>query len=463
VTLAFAVAMTLIVGALALFLYQRLERSLAHSVDQGLQARAVDVASMASQTDNGLSSARDPLSGENFGQLIDGRGRVFDATPGLGKRPLLTTVQLARAHQGAYFLELGSLREGPARVFVEPIGAQDQSLVLLVGSSLSDERSALGGLRRALLIGGPIALLLTSIGGYLLAGAALRPVERMRARAAGMSAASRDHKLPVPPGGDEIARLGHTLNELLERLAHARDRERQFVADASHELRTPLSLLKAEVELALDGPRSARELREALQSAGEETDRLVQLAEDLLLLAQADSGVLPVRIGSIEASHLADRIVARFAPRASRANRRIETDVPAGLTLHLDPLRIEQALGNLIDNALRHGAGTITLQILASGERVELRVRDQGDGLPAEFRAHAFERFARHDSSRHSHGTGLGLAIVAAIADAHRGQLTIGPGAEIILRLPALTDASTQPQAPQPVAGKPTWHEVAPF
>jgi two-component system OmpR family sensor kinase len=438
-TLGFAVGMAIVVAALGWFVYGRVAQSLGHAVDQGLRARAVELANLVNQADNGLASTNDPrfTANKNFGQLIDSSGRVHDQTRGLPSRPLLDAAQLARARHGGYFLDLRTVGGASARVFAEPVRAQDSSLVLVVGASVSAQRSELAGLRAALLIGGPIALLLTALGGYLLAGAALRPVERMRARAAGLSAESQGERLPVPPTRDEIARLGHTLNEMLARVEETRDREKQFLADASHELRTPLSLLKAEIELALDGPHSIHELELSLQSARDETDRLVQLAEDLLLLAQSDRGTLPVRISEVRASALAERVATRFARRAADAGRQIEIQAPAELTLAVDPIRIEQALANLVENALRHGAGTITLQVVVSDQAAELHVRDEGPGVPLGFRARAFERFTRNDNARHGQGAGLGLAIVSAIARAHHGEAGFGDEADVFMRFPA--------------------------
>ena len=152
-----------------------------------------------------------------------------------------------------------------------------------------DRQEALDSLGRLLLIGGPVALALASLAAYVAAAAALRPVERMRRRAAEIHAGEPGARLPVPPADDEIGRFGTTLNGMLERLdsSYARleqslAREREFVSDASHELRTPLATLKAELDLALRGERDAADLRAAVGSAAEETDRLIRLAEDLL-------------------------------------------------------------------------------------------------------------------------------------------------------------------------------------
>lgn len=436
--LAVALAMAAVLAGVGLFVDLRVQRSLSGAVDQGLRARAVDVASLAAQADNGLSTTSAfTRAGQGFGQLIESSGRVFDATPGLDRRPLLDRAQLARVRTTPDFMRLDGVPGGPARALVEAIHAQDQRLVLVVGTSLAPELGTLSSLRTGLLIACPVALLLTTLGGYLLAGAALRPVERMRSRAASLSAERHGARLPIPHARDEISRLGRTLNEMLARLERAREHEQRFLADASHELRTPLTLLKTELELALDGPHSASELTLALRSSADEVDRLTALAEDLLLLAQIDQGVLPIRPVGIDAAELASRLATRFQSRAERDCRQIAVSVPTGLSLHADPLRIEQALANLLDNALRHGCGTIQLTGTQINGSIELTVSDEGPGIAAAIRPRAFERFTCADPGRGSAGTGLGLAIVSAIARAHNGQAVLGDGAEVTLRVPA--------------------------
>jgi signal transduction histidine kinase len=208
--------------------------------------------------------------------------------------------------------------------------------------------------------------------------------------------------------------------------------------------------------VALEGESSKDELEAALRSASEETDRLVQLAEDLLLLAQFDRSTLPLRIAATDARELAERVASRFALRGRGSGRRIVVQAPKGLSLRVDPMRLEQALGNLVDNALRHGSGTVTLAVVRTEEAVELHVRDEGPGIPPEFRALAFERFSRDDAARQGGGTGLGLAIVAVIAHVHDGEAIIGRGADVYLRLPAVSGPIPPPQpgceTPSPTA-----------
>jgi signal transduction histidine kinase len=226
---------------------------------------------------------------------------------------------------------------------------------------------------------------------------------------------------------------------MLARLHAAVEHERRFVADASHELRTPLALLQTELELALRRPRTREELEDALRSASEETQRLVRLAEDLLLIARADQGPLPIRREEVDVEQLLADVAERFATRARTLGRELRAE-PCELRLDVDPLRVEQALGNLVDNALTHGEGDVELRVVAAGERVELHVLDEGVGFSQEFRARAFDRFSRGDEARSGNGSGLGLSIVELVAHAHGGgagaRNRAQGGADVWLSLP---------------------------
>jgi len=255
----------------------------------------------------------------------------------------------------------------------------------------------------------------------------------------------------VPPTGDEIARLGETLNEMLGRLGEAIEHERSFVADASHELRTPLAILSTELELALAEGRSPQELRAALASAAEETDRLTQLSEDLLTIAQTVGGELPLRIGRVELEEVLEGVRRRFSRRAEEEGREIVIE-GAELELSADRLRLDQAVGSVVDNALRYGTGTITIAAERRDGAVEIAVRDEGPGFPEGFLDRAFERFSRASSSRRDGGSGLGLAIVRTVARAHGGEAraaNVDGGAEVTLSIPdrARAGAVRQPQS----------------
>ncbi|MFI2371216.1 ATP-binding protein [Streptomyces sp. NPDC018833] len=256
---------------------------------------------------------------------------------------------------------------------------------------------------------------------HLLAAAALRPVELMRLQAAAVTEDTPGHRLDVPPSRDEIARLATTLNDMLARLQAALDRERQFVADAGHELRTPLSLLRTEIELALRHPRDATELHAALVSALEETVRLVQLTEDLLLLARTDrrQGTAPETATVADLEPVLRRVAARL--RNGAPDKTVTVDSPAGLTAAVSVDRLERAITNLIHNAQQHGHAPINVIARREDGAIRIEVRDHDPGFPPDFLPRAFDRFTQADTARATTGTGLGLAITAAIARAAGG------------------------------------------
>jgi len=432
VTAAFAVVMALVLAASGWFLYARLSSHLATQLRQELQVRAQDLSALVQGGGSLASDARSRLveRGESYAQLVD-RGRVVDATPPLAGKPLLPrSLIVAAAHEPQY-AGLGpvpGLNE-PSRVLATPVERAGRPLVLIVGGTRENDVETLASFRNELLIAGPIALLLASLAGYLVAGVALRPVEAMRRRAAAISAETPGERLPVPATHDEVERLGTTLNEMLQRLEDALRRERDFVADAGHELRTPLALLRTELELALRHGVSLDELREAITFSALEVDRLAQLAEDLLLIARSERGELPLRLETLDADAVLANVASRFAWRAQEADRPLAHESPPGLLVRADRLRLEQALGNLVDNALRYGDGRIRLRAASVNGRVELHVEDEGRGFPPAFLAHAFERFSRADSAREGGGAGLGLSIARTIAEAHGGSADAANGA----------------------------------
>jgi two-component system OmpR family sensor kinase len=444
-TAALAVAMALVLAGTSWFLYARLDSHLTLALDRDLRLREQDLAALVRQPDASLaavSGGRLVERGESYAQLMDARGSVLKTTRPLGDRPLLTPGELARARQGPLFANRRSVPglDEPSRLLATPLQREGRRLVLVVGATSQDRAETLAGFRDELLIAGPIALLLASLVGYLLAGLALRPVESMRRRAAAISAETPGERLPVPATGDELERLGETLNAMLGRLEAALEREREFVADAGHELRTPLALLRTELELALRHAESPEELREAVRLSSEEVDRLSQLAEDLLLVARSDRGKLPLRLETLDAAELLTSVATRFQWRAEEAQRSLAPAAEPGAQIRGDRLRLEQALGNLVDNALRHGEGEVRLAAEPVDGLVELHVTDEGHGFPPHFLGQAFERFTRADPARTRGGAGLGLSIVRVIAEAHGGSAEAANrthgGADVWVSLP---------------------------
>lgn len=445
VTAALSVVMTVVLAASGWFLYVRLENNLALGLDRALQQRAQDLANVIKVPGAGL-----PLKtgggfverGESYAQLLDRYGRIVTATRPLRSTHLLDLAQVRAALRTALYVNHGPIPglNEPSRLLATSVSSPRTDNVLVVGATAQNNAETLTSFRHELVIAGPIALLVTAVAGYLLAGLSLRQVENMRRRAAAISADTAHERLPLPETGDEVQRLGETLNQMLDRLEAALERERGFVADAGHELRTPLALLRTELEITLHYGGTPEKLRDALQTSFSEVDRLTQLAEDLLLLASSERGKLPLRPEPIAAGELLKSVATRFAWRAESEGRTLEASAGDDCPVHVDRLRIEQALGNLVENALRYGRGPVYLEAVPSGPKLELHVQDSGTGFAPAFVDRAFDRFARERRDGQDRGAGLGLSIVRAIAEAHGGRAHArnqpGGGADVWMTLP---------------------------
>jgi two-component system OmpR family sensor kinase len=445
VTLAFTVVMALLLTALGLYIYSRFKTELSDQIDQSLRSHGDDIAALVARKD--LSKSTSLLGREeSFAQVLTPSGGIYATTDQLAGHPQLSPAEAARAAQAPFVLTLPDVRSitGQARLLARPVHARGHTFVVVVSASLDDRNESLGNLRTILLIGGPVALLLASLAGYAVSGTALRPVEAMRRRAAAISAAEPDQRLPLPEANDELRRLGETLNQMLGRLEAALERERTFVDDASHELRTPLALHKTELELALRYAKTPEEMRAAISSAVVEVDRLSALAEDLLVLARSEQGKLALHLRRVRVADLLGDVRERFAARIGGSASSLVVQPPDGLTVDGDPVRLEQALTNLVENAIQHGGGDVTLRASRAGGEVEIHVEDRGPGFPPEYIDRAFERFSRADHARGGDGTGLGLAIVEAIAQAHRGSAHAvnrdGAGADVWIELPGASN-----------------------
>ncbi|MBV9824017.1 MAG: HAMP domain-containing protein [Actinobacteria bacterium] len=455
--LQFSVVTLLLLLAVGTLFVLDLRHDLQRSMDSGLRSRADDL--IAQLDDPGPSALPDRLrlpSG-SYGQLLDPSGRLVLATDDARLGPLLTPAQVALAARGERLfngeLPADSVHGDPeARILSEPAGRGNLVVVVATSREVIDEAATRAALQ--LLVLGAIVLLLAGPGAWLLARAALRPVERMRAQAAELEARDAGAGLTVPDGRDEISRLGATLNGLLGRLHEAYEREFAFVADAGHELRTPLTVLRGELELALRPGRDREQLAATVEVAAEQTERLIRLAEDLLVLDRDEREA--VRFSEFDLVEL-----AREARKAALAGRHaqlisIVVDAPqAPLPVCGDPDRIRRALDNVVFNALRfspfNGRITIAVRVLAGDPPLaEVVVSDCGPGFVPEFLPVAFERFSRHDPARtrserdgggEQASAGLGLAIVRSVIRAHSGTATAansadGVGARVTLRWP---------------------------
>ncbi|NMI01667.1 sensor histidine kinase [Pseudonocardia acidicola] len=467
--LLFAVGTALVITVAGLGFLLQLRVSVDASLDTGLRSRAASVArELASEP----AAAPQVGQADQITQVLTPAGQLLASSAAAGPAPLLDPAQRMQALAGEIsFIDI--VAGDRSRLLATPATAGGRRLLVVVGTGTDVSDAAVDRVRSALLLGGPPAVLLAGFGAWLLAGAALRPVERMRREAAAISEHDSGTWLAVPDTRDEIAALGATMNALLARLQGALARERGFVADAGHELRTPLAILRTELDLAARPGRSREDLIEAIGHAGEETDRLIRLAEDLLLLARADNGQPFLRPAPLSLPDLLAAAARGAAARAAPRQVGVEVHGPTELHVRADADRLRQAVDNLLDNAIRYAPSGGVVELSAStraapggSSMVRIEVADRGPGFSPHFLPHAFERFQRADAarSRDDGGAGLGLAIVRAVAIAHGGDAIAanrpGGGAVVMVDLAAdtaepLDGDPNQPHGHHRGAGKP--------
>lgn len=432
-TAAFAAATLFMLAAAAAFVYVRLRHDLDDRVDANLRSRSAAAATaLGTGTDVGSVAVEDPE--ESFAQVLSTAEVLQTAGSPIGA--VISTHQVGEALRGDLVVErqLPGI-DGVARILATRHESSTGPVVIAVGQSLRDRDEALSSVVTSFLVGGIGALVAASLAGYALARSGLAPVEAMRSRASRISASDVDARLPLPGAHDQIWRLGETLNDMLGRLSASYERERRFVDDASHELRTPLAVIQTDLEGALLAGGHSEGVEAALVSALDETHRLGRVAEDLLVLARAAGGQLPIAPRPMEVDDLLTWAHCRFAPVAHESGRAITITATPGLVVLADEDRLRQVLTNLVHNALSHGAGHITLSARPDGDGVTIEVRDEGDGFAPWFAPRAFERLSREHPADRSTGSGIGLAIVRAIVDAHGGRATVTVGAPAMVRI----------------------------
>jgi len=391
--------------------------------DPGGQGGGSNTSGTGIQDPGSPPSIAGAVDAQELTQLIGPTGRIMDASGPGTSTSLLTAAQLHQAVRRSIVVQRGI--PGQSDPFLLLATSFGTGSVLVVGVSLATVDQAVHRVVLEIIVGGTIGVIAAGLGAWFLAGAALRPVERMRREAAELSEHDTDAGLAIPRSRDEIAALAETFNGLLGRLHAALDRQRGFVSAAGHELRSPLAILKSELELGSRPGRSPAELSTALASAASETDRIIHLTDDLLVLSRSDEQALALQCEPTDLAELATTAVDAFLPRALVAAVSLEVDAPVGLVIEVDPVRYRQIIDNLIDNALRYAPAqsTVTIAVERVPGGVSLEVGDEGPGFPEEFLPHAFRRFSRPDASRNrdSGGSGLGLAIVKSLAEAHGG------------------------------------------
>ena len=319
------------------------------------------------------------------------------------------------------------------RSYVRHFSIDGQAGTLLVLQSLRGQNEFLETLARTFGIVIPLAILLSSIGGYFLARRSLSPVVTMSTQASRIGAENLHELLNVHNPRDELGRLAGAFNDLLDRLSRSFEKQKRFVADASHELRTPVAILCGEAEVALGQQgRTEKEYRESLEILRDEAKRLKRIVEDLFTLARADAGQHPLALVDFYLDELVAECARNVRALASARAIAVSCESEGELPIHADETLLRRMLLNLLDNAIKYTpeGGRVAVRCGARHEMYELKIRDSGFGVPADLQSRIFERFFREDKVRSrregdSGGAGLGLAIASWIANAHGGKVEL--------------------------------------
>jgi heavy metal sensor kinase len=439
--------MALFSGTLYIFLRQQLYDS---QDEQLLEQAGVFLAAV--QVDDARprlkSTTVDGADGEYLVRLLDTESRnIRDSGDSHAGVPVDDDVVASvLAGETAYSTGLDDAGE-TIRMISLPVRAEEADGavvgVLQIGLDRDELDEPLAGFLHALALAGPFTLLVSAVGGYLLAGRALAPVTTITDLAERIGPRDLGARLDLDLPNDELGRLARTFDDMLARIDDAFERQRRFTGDAAHELRTPLSMMRSQVDLALARPRSAAFYQEALQRLDDDVDRMTGLVSTLLTLARADAGQLALDRVPFDVADTVDLVVEQYTPIAAEAGITLRAE-PATAPLVADEDLLVQVLVNLIDNALTHtpAGGVVTVGCGMDTSHIRLWVSDTGEGIAPEHQDRVFDRFYRVDvgRTREQGGVGLGLAICRAIVEALGGRISLASvpdhGTRIDLLLP---------------------------
>lgn len=419
-------AIGLIIGTVVLstlFVHRRVA-----VIDASVRAEAATVAQLVA-SGNIPSPLPAPAAASTIAQVVDPAGTVLAATASASRvLEILPAHVLSRHLHKAFTTTSSTLGSAPLRVVVQQAKLQGVPVTIVAAAPLTDVSSTLTALRNVLIVVVPLVVLAAAAATWLAVSAALQPVERLRAAADAIDVrhATATPQLEVPSGGEELRRLGETLNAMLQRLYAASDQQRAFIADAAHELRSPIASLRTQLEVGLTVPTAPNEWPEIVRDALLEVERLRILADDLLLLARLDSG-------AVHGVSPVDVALLTGADDAAASELIVDGDEAA----------LRRMVENLTTNAHRHATSRVKVAAQRVGGDVVITVDDDGPGIPFEERERVFERWVRLDTgrSRDQGGAGLGLAIVRSIARSHGGDVTLETsplgGLRAVVRLPA--------------------------
>jgi len=435
------VAAAMLLGSV--FLVQRQHSALTGVVETGARLRSRDLAT--SLVDGSLASdVAVPTEDEAFAQIVDRNGRVVRASPNVEHDPPAIEPSSMHGSTKATTMARPPVGDDPFRVVARRVDVDGERYTVIVGATLEPVADAVDELVQSLIVVSSVLVVLVGAMSWFVVGRALRPVEEIRSEVDRISGTELTRRVPETGVGDEIDRLAHTMNSMLDRIEVATERQRRFVADASHEMRSPLTAIRAQLEVDLAHPDGAAWQDTESEVLGEAL-RLQRLVDDLLLLARADA---PTVQKDWEVLDLDDVVLSEVRKLRIRAQRHVDARAVSAVQVTGDRDALVRAIGNLMSNAERHANETVTVSLVGGPDGARLTVADDGPGVDPSQSERIFDRFARGDDSRSRDrgGAGLGLAISREIAVAHGGSLVLsttdGPGATFVLVLPTSADGA---------------------
>jgi|CZKI01.1.fsa_nt_gi signal transduction histidine kinase len=447
-TLVFAAGASALFGVLYWVLAHSLEARERAAVEQRAEnlAQAYELGGAVAVRER-LDADTSPEVRSLFVRLLGAGGETLFATiPSDWVDPLVERRLVPDAWGGWRTQEIHSVRvpRDAARDFAVASRVLSDGRLIQVAHSTDSRAVLLAPLRTAFAGVGAVALLLSLTAGTFLAWRATRPLREVAETARRiLDEDDLSARVPAPGGSGELALLARQLNTLLDKNANHVRVLRETLDDLAHDLRTPLTRLRGTAELALTDGGDPAEARSALADCVNETDRVLHLLEVLLDVSAAEAGALTLRRERVDLRALAGRAADLYREVAEQKNIMIELDIPAPAEMNGDPVRLGQALSNLVDNALKYTpeGGRVAVAAAAGEGAVTVTVSDNGPGVPAAERDAVWRRLYRGDASRSQRGWGLGLTLVRAVAEAHGGSAEVGEapggGARFQMRFPA--------------------------
>jgi len=440
--LIFALVTIAVSTSVAAFVLLRYRADLTRQINENLESRYSDVRATLRNVGT-LPRPPERVNhsviprAESFAQVLTPAGEVIDSSPrALEDNPVLGPNQRARAAAGKVTLDRPVLPgAGDARLLAGPESIGSRRVIVVVGASLAEHERSQNQLARTLAIALPVLAAVVIVAAWFIVGAALRPMRALVSEADALSIRRRGRLSQQGP--TEVAELARHLNDMLARIEAALEHERAFLDDASHELRTPIAIARGELELARPLAANDEAVGAAVESALEEIERLEMLARNLLVLARTRAEGPPPE-SRVDLRTTCERAVDNV--RRARAPSTVVVDIVGDASTVGDAEALERALGNLVENAVRHARRQVTVTIGHPDGEAVVEVADDGPGFPVGVVARTGERFVRG-----ADGVGLGLAIVEAIAAAHGGHLSLSnldngaTGAVARLELPLTT------------------------